>query len=109
MPADASKPAEPYVVRDKRRLEDDAEQPVAPVVDVAKLQEQLKQAEDRSLRTLAEVENTKKRLQREKDDFAKYAAEAVLRELLPILDGLDQALVAVDTGSDPEAITKGLH
>ena len=109
----ASAPSEPYVVRDKRRAEH--EEPGAPgtdaspTLDVATVQEQLKQAEDRHLRAVAEFENTKKRLQREKEEFTKYAAEAVLRELLPILDVLDQALVAVEKGSDPEAMAKGIH
>src|SRR3990167_4865125 len=77
--------------------------------ELERLQEEVKQAKEQSLRALAEFENTKKRLHREKEEFAKYAAEAVLRELLPILDGLAQALVAVEKGSDPEAITKGVH
>lgn len=44
------------------------------------------------LRALAEMENFKKRLQREKDDQIKYAAEKVLGDLLPTLDNLDLAL-----------------
>ena len=52
---------------------------------------------------MADVENTKKRLQREKDEFAQYAAEQFIRELLPIIDGLDQALVAVDPSTRPAA------
>lgn len=61
------------------------------------------------LRALADVENTKKRLQREQEDLRRYAAETILRELLPIMDSLGQALVAVDKQSDPEAVTKGVH
>ncbi len=100
-----------YVVRDKRRA---AEEPSAapdapPAVDAVTLQDALTQAKHQYLSTLAEVENTKKRLQREKDEFMKYAVESVIRELLPILDGFDQALVAVDKRSDAEAITKGVH
>ncbi len=58
--------------------------------------ERLKQAQDRYLRTLAEFENTKKRLHREKEEFVRFASETMVRELLPIVDSLDQALVAVD-------------
>ncbi len=116
--SDPPKPASPtegYVVKDKRRIgheepeHDASETDAAPAADAATVQEQLKHAQDQSLRALAEYENTKKRLQREKEEFAKYAAETVIRERLPILDGLAQALVAVDKGSDPEAITKGVH
>lgn len=82
--------------------------PHAPADQLAKLQAEAKEAQDRYLRTLAEVENTKKRLQREKDEFAKFAVESVVRSLLPILDSLSQALVAVDQQSDPPAPAQAL-
>lgn len=69
---------------------------------------QAKQAEQ-ALRQLADLDNTKKRLQREKEDTARYAAEKVIRELLPIIDSLDQALVAVDKQSDSDAVIRGVH
>ncbi len=50
------------------------------------------QADNERLRTLAEMDNFKKRLHREQEDFRKYAAENVLADLLPILDNLDLAL-----------------
>lgn len=49
-------------------------------------------AEEVRLRALAEMENFKKRLQREKDEQARYATESVLGDLLPTLDNLDLAL-----------------
>lgn len=56
------------------------------------LGEQQKEAEQERLRGLADLENTKKRLQREKEEFRQYAAENVLADLLPVLDNLDLAL-----------------
>lgn len=50
------------------------------------------EADDARLRALAEMENFKKRLQREKDEQIKYAAENVLADLLPALDSLDLAI-----------------
>ena len=44
------------------------------------------------LRALAEMDNFKKRVQREKEEQARYAAEKVLADLLPTLDNLDLAL-----------------
>jgi len=44
------------------------------------------------LRALAEMDNFKKRVQREKEEQARYAAEKVLSDLLPTLDNLDLAL-----------------
>ena len=50
------------------------------------------QAEDDRLRALAELDNTRKRLEREKEEHRKYASEKVLADLLPALDNLDLAL-----------------
>ena len=44
------------------------------------------------LRALAEMDNFKKRVQREKEEQARYAAEKILADLLPTLDNLDLAL-----------------
>ena len=51
-----------------------------------------RQAEDTRIRALAEMENFKKRLQKEKDEQMAYVAESVLADLLPTLDNLDLAL-----------------
>jgi len=77
--------------------------------EVERLKQEAAQAQERHLRVLAELENTKKRLHREKEEFVRYASEAVVRGLLPIIDSLDQALVAVDKQSDPQAVIKGVQ
>ncbi len=43
-------------------------------------------------RYLAEMDNFKKRMQREKEENAKYASENVLQDIIPALDNLDLAL-----------------
>lgn len=97
------KHAESYIVRDRRGQAPEA--PAAPEGDeLARLRGDLQQAKDQSLRMMADVENIKKRLQREKDEFSRYAAETLIRELLPILDSLDQALVAVDPSTPPHPV-----
>ena len=50
------------------------------------------EADDLRLRGLAEMENFKRRLQRETEEKEKYACEAVIAELLPALDSLDLAI-----------------
>ena len=71
--------------------------------DIERLRQEAKQAKDQYLRVLAEFENAKKRLHREKEEFVRYASETVVRELLPIVDSLDHALVAVDPSTPPPA------
>jgi molecular chaperone GrpE len=77
--------------------------------EVEGLKQEAAQAKDQYLRMLADVENTRKRLAREKEEFARFAAETVVRAILPIMDSLDQALVAVDRRSDTDAVVKGIH
>ena len=54
--------------------------------------QEAKEAYDRFLRVSAEFENYKKRYQREKEDFRKFANESLLKAILPIVDNLELAL-----------------
>ncbi|MDR2826257.1 MAG: nucleotide exchange factor GrpE [Deltaproteobacteria bacterium] len=51
-----------------------------------------KEADDTRLRSLAEIDNMRKRVQKEKDEAIKFAASNVLSDILPALDNLDLAL-----------------
>ena len=61
---------------------------------VAELRRELADMQDRLLRTLAEADNMRRRAQRERDDYVRYATESLIRDLIPILDNLDRALDA---------------
>ncbi|OBV28353.1 nucleotide exchange factor GrpE [Helicobacter sp. CLO-3] len=50
-----------------------------------------KDLEERYLRTHADFENVKKRLERDKNQALEYAYEKIAKDLLPILDALDGA------------------
>lgn len=56
------------------------------------LKVQLEEAQERKIRALADYENFRRRVDRERRDFARYAAEKALTEFLPILDNLSRAL-----------------
>ena len=73
-----------------------------------RLTQQAKQVEH-CLRQMADVENLRKRLHRDKEEFSKYAAERLVRELLPIVDSLDQALRAAAQKPDLAAMTQGVQ
>ncbi len=55
---------------------------------------------DRLLRTTADFDNYKKRAAREKQDAIKYANEAVIQKLMPVLDNFDMALSATQNAAD---------
>ena len=56
------------------------------------LKAELEQTRDKYLRALAEMENLKKRIQKEREDFVLYGLQSFLKDLLPILDNLRRAL-----------------
>ncbi|WP_297849474.1 nucleotide exchange factor GrpE [uncultured Desulfovibrio sp.] len=76
---------------------DGEEAPVAAEPEAAAEQSQLEarlkaEVEELRLRSAAEMDNFKKRLNREHQEQMRYAAEKVLSDLLPTLDNLDLAL-----------------
>lgn len=73
------------------------------------LESQLREAEERLLRTAADAENFKKRLQREKEEQTRYANEALMRELVPVIDNLERALQHSETRSNQEGLLEGLN
>ena len=50
---------------------------------------------DQALRALAEAENTRRRTQRDREEFARYALAPLAKEILPVADNLARALAAV--------------
>jgi len=54
--------------------------------------EEARKNQDLYLRTLADMENLRKRSQREKEDLAKFGNEMILREILPVRDNLERAV-----------------
>ena len=69
--------------------------PTAETVD-----QEMRDVRDRYLRTLADFENYRKRVDREKSDFFKYALAATIKDLLPVLDNFDRALEHAEEGDD---------
>jgi molecular chaperone GrpE len=76
---------------------------VKPDDPLAELEAQLESAQkdyeevqDRLLRVSAEFENYKKRSAREMADFRKFANEALIKGLLPVVDNLERALDSVN-------------
>ena len=64
---------------------------------------------DQSLRSLAELENVKRRKEQEKVDAIKFANERLMLDLLPVLDAFDLAMGqgAVTNNSDVSAVVDG--
>src|SRR5688500_6306598 len=59
-----------------------------PADELEQLRRQSAEAQDRYLRSQAELENTRKRLRREMDDERRYAELTLLADLLPVIDNV---------------------
>lgn len=57
-----------------------------------KLQEELELHKAKYLRSLAELENTRKRMQKERQEMTKFAVDTVITDFLEPLDSLEKAL-----------------
>lgn len=62
---------------------------------VQQLEAELSELKDRSLRALADAENTRRRAQREVMEARKYAASGIVKDLLNVSDNLRRALESV--------------
>jgi len=79
---------------------------------MVKLQDAEKKAAenyDKYVRAVAELDNYRKRAVREKADAIQYGNETLLRDILPLIDGMDRALEHACNSEDFEAFKKGLE
>jgi molecular chaperone GrpE len=74
--------------------------------ELEQLHKDKRDLQEQMLRVRAEGENFRKRLQREKDDFVRFAREGFIRDLLPVKDNLERALAHAE--DDPASIVDGV-
>ena len=76
--------------------------------ELAALRQEKDSLQDRLLRTAAEFDNYRKRVDRERRELSEFAAADVIAELLPIVDNFERALQA-ETPPEAEAFRKGVE
>ena len=88
----------------KKDMSDDGKEAVAAA------EQATKEAYEKYLRVSAEFDNYKKRMTRETDEFKKYANEALISALLPVIDNLERAILSAreDAGSN-ESLIQGVE
>jgi molecular chaperone GrpE len=77
--------------------------------EVEQLRRALDDKTDRYLRAVADLENAKRRAQRERDDYHRYANEAISRDLIPVLDNFERARAAAREGRDAAGVVEGVE
>ena len=82
--------------------------PAAETDPLAELLREKDALQDRLLRTVAEFDNYRKRIERDRRDQANALVADAIEELLPIIDDLERALEA-PIGSDAEVFRTGVE
>jgi len=99
--------------KDNNKVQDKDKEIVLKESDYLALKAEADKAKDcwdKLLRVQAEFENTRKRLQKEKQEFIKFANEGLIVELLNILDDLERAVDLAETKhQDLPAFLKGIE
>lgn len=100
---------------DDEESSDEGEEAALAHPNYAELEEKLTLAEqkahenwEKSVRAVAELDNVRRRMEREVANAHKYGAEKLISALLPIVDSLEQALQLAEKSGD-NAMHEGLE
>ncbi len=103
-PADGS----PEAAAARKELEEVRAQLDFSMAKGRELMEKLKDQHEKMLRAAADLDNYKKRAQKEKEEGQKYGNEKLLKAFLPVLDNLDRALEHGKSPSDFASFVQGV-
>ena len=88
------------------------EEPVeeaAPEDETVALKERIAELEDKNLRMMAEFDNYRRRTNKEKLELMATAGERIFKEMLPLVDDFERAVVAMDKTDDIDAVREGIR
>jgi len=77
--------------------------------ELEKLQAEVLEHQQRTLRVQADFDNFRRRTQKEKEDLGKYASSKLITELLPVIDNFERALQASEENPEFESFSKGVN
>jgi molecular chaperone GrpE len=81
-----------------------------PETEYLKMKDQMQQLQDKVLRLQADFENTRKRQEKDRQEFIRFANEGIIVELLNILDDLERTVnLAESNTADWPAFLKGVE
>ena len=80
----------------KKEVERRAEETGSAREEARTAQKEVLEWKDKTLRTLAETDNLRKRLEREKNEYFQFALSDVLKDFLHVIDNLERALQTED-------------
>lgn len=77
--------------------------------ELAELQEKLQQEENKYFRVLADLDNVKRRATLDKEALQKYKSQAVLTNVLPVLDNFERALKVDAETEEAKSMMDGMN
>ena len=72
-------------------------------------EKEVKEHYERYLRQVAELDNFKKRINREKEDAIRYANENLIKDILPVIDNLERAIAHAQDGGNGKPLVEGVE
>jgi molecular chaperone GrpE len=94
------------IVEDKETLSDSTEELSRRL---EKAENEKHEISDRLLRTMAEFDNYKKRVSKEKEELIKYGTEKLAFDLLPVVDNFERALEQAKGADDVASVIEGIE
>jgi len=76
---------------------------------VEEKEKEVKEHHDRLLRVAADLDNYKKRMAREKEEWVKYANEDLIKSILPFVDNLERAVNHSEKTEDIQSLVEGIR
>lgn len=76
-------------------------------MEIIRLEKELTEEKDKCMRALAEIENLKRRAQKELENAHKFAVESLVKELITVLDSFDGAKQTIP--KENEESLKGIN
>lgn len=80
-----------------------------PEEEYMQLKEKEKEVTDKMLLYQADMENTKKRMERDKISFLRFSNEQIIGELIPFVDDFKRAFAAADQTKEFDVLHKGVE
>lgn len=75
---------------------------------ISELEAELGEMKDRYLRSLADMENVRRRARLDVEDAHRFGTDKLMTDLLPVLDNMARALATADSAADLEAWKQGV-
>ncbi|MBQ9440748.1 MAG: nucleotide exchange factor GrpE [Paludibacteraceae bacterium] len=89
-------------------IEDDVDEVTKMAERIAELEAQVASLKDEKLRMMAEFDNFRKKKTAELAAIKNVVADGFFRDMLPVIDDLERAIVSVESATDIEAVKEGI-